>query len=242
MNIFSENKDFWGNAIDSRRSVRSYERTALSLETIKKIQDFVPTVKLPFSNEVKIVFFKTRENHSLANNLKKPPEDAVAFITDTSNFYNVTAVGFVGQLVLLYAQGLGVSNCWFGHYFLDEIEQLVPDIDNIKGANRPRFGYGKGKVDGVHAVCVSPLGYFKSDGIRAKDRITSSFISFKWKPLDDLLLNGIKEISLPDALRTAFNMARKAPSAANTQHWRYLIYSDNKTVEIRLTFDTCLKL
>ena len=233
MNIFSNNKDFWEKAIISRRSVRSYKCEPLSLETMEKLRIFVSTNEIPFSNLVKIVFFKARKNYPLANNLKRPPEDAVAFITDTSNILNVAAVGFVGQILLLYAQGLGISNCWFGHYILKEIEQLVPGIDLIKEVDKPHFGYGKGNVDGIHVVCVSPLGYFKSDGMRIVDRITSNVISFKRKSLDNLLLDNIKEEALPKSLKIAFDMARKAPSAANTQHWRYSVNNDNKIIEIK---------
>ncbi|MDR3312228.1 MAG: hypothetical protein LBS64_03750, partial [Spirochaetaceae bacterium] len=153
MNTFEENRNFWENAVNSRRSVRSYERKPISLEIMEKLQTFTSRLKTPFPHSVKVQYFKTRENKQLANNLKKPPEDAVAFITDTNNLLNVTAVGFVGELVLLYAQGLGVSTCWFGHYILDEIEQIVPNIDIIKNHHKPRVGYGKGNVDGIHAVC-----------------------------------------------------------------------------------------
>jgi len=233
MNIFAENKEFWEKAIVSRRSVRSYKREPLSSEIMEKLRVFVSAHEIPFSDLVRIVFFKTRKNHPLANNLKKPPEDAVAFITDTSSIVNVTAAGFAGQIVLLYAQGLGISNCWFGHYILEEIERLVPGIDPVQGADKPRFGYGKGNVDGFHAVCVSPLGYFEPGGTRIVDRITSNVISFKRKPIDDLLEDNIREGSLPKSLKTAFDMARKAPSAANTQHWRYSVSHDNKTIEIK---------
>jgi nitroreductase len=232
MNIFEENRNFWENAINTRRSVRSYERKPIFPETMEKLQAFTAILKPPFSHSVNIQYFKTRENKQLANNLKKPPEDAVAFISDTNNLLNVTAVGFVGELVLLYAKGLGISSCWFGHYILDEIEQIVPNIDIIKNHNKPRVGYGKGNVNGIHAVCISPLGYFKSDSIRLLDRYASNMMSFKRKSLHELFQDTITEASLPSSLRIAFDLARKAPSAGNTQHWKYSVSPDFKIVEI----------
>ncbi|MDR1985022.1 MAG: hypothetical protein LBQ28_09410 [Prevotellaceae bacterium] len=230
--MFSENKNFWENAINSRRSVRSYKRMPVSPETMVKIKSFDSEIAIPFSHSVRIEYFKTREGKQLANHLKKPPEDAVAFITDTSNILNITAVGFVGELALLYAQGLGVSNCWFGHYILDEIEQIVPNIDILKQSNRPRVGYGKGNVNGIHAVCISPLGYFEPDGMRLLDRFASTVMSFKRKSLNELFTDNISETSLPDSLKFAFDMARKAPSAGNTQHWRFKVSTDFKTIDI----------
>jgi nitroreductase len=232
MNIFSENRAFWENAINTRRSVRSFKRLPVSPDIMEKIQAFSLKMLVPFSHLVKIEYFKTVENRRFANNLKRPPEDAVAFITDTSNILNVTAVGFVGQILLLYAQGLGISNCWFGHYILDEIEQTVPDIDLVKAPNRPPEGYGKGNIDGMHAVCVSPLGYFEPNGLRFVDRYASGVMSFRRKPLNEFLMDNVLEADLPDSLKFAFDMARKAPSAANTQQWKFKVSPDFKTIEI----------
>jgi nitroreductase len=231
MNITENEEVFWEMAINSRRSVRSFERKAIDHKALESLKDFIKTVKIPFLHSVETVFFRTQENKRLANNLKNPPVDAVAFITQTNSVKNISAVGFIGELLILYAQGLGISTCWFGHYILDEIERIVPKIDIIK-ENRPRIGYGVGRIDGIHAVCISPLGYFKSDGIRFLDRITTATMSFKRKHLGELLLN-TQETSIPKAIQFALDLARKAPSAANTQHWRYEVDSDNGIVKIK---------
>ena len=229
-NITVNEKIFWETAVNSRRSVRSFERKAVDQETLETLKYFVKTTEIPFPHSVKTVFFKTRENKRLANNLKYPPTDAVAFITRTNSIKDISAVGFIGELLILYAQGLGISTCWFGHYILDEIERVVPQIDIVK-EKRTQFGYGIGSIDGFHAVCISPLGYFKSDGIRLLDRITSTTMSFKRKPLNELLLN-TQEALIPETIKFALDLARKAPSAANTQHWMYEVHPDAKTIKI----------
>jgi nitroreductase len=231
MDISIENKKFWEDAINLRRSVRSFERKAVDPIIMESLKDFAGKINIPFQHVVETVFFKTRENQQLANNLKKPPEDGVAFITQSNNIKNISAVGFIGELLILYAQGLGISSCWFGHYILDEIEYIVSGIDIIK-KNRPQAGYGNEIMDGKHAICISPLGYFKSDGIRLLDRITSSVFSFKRKPLNELLLN-IQEVSLSETIKFALDLARKAPSAANTQHWRFEIDSYETLIKIK---------
>jgi len=231
MDISIENRSFWENAIASRRSVRSFERKAVDPIFMASLQTFTRKIAIPFPHQVETVFFKTRENYQLANNLKKPPEDGVAFVTQSDRIKNISAVGFVGELLILYAQGLGISSCWFGHYILDEIEQIVPCIDGIK-ENRPRLGYGNGRIEGNHAICISPLGYFKSDGLRLLDRITAAAMSFNRKPLSELLLN-VQETSLPETIQFALDLARKAPSAANTQHWRFAVDLDKKLIKIK---------
>jgi nitroreductase len=231
MDISVENRNFWENAVNLRRSVRSFERKAIDPIIIESLKNFVEKIEVPFPHCIEIIFFKTRENNQLANNLKKPPEDGVAFVTQSNNIKNISALGFIGELLILYAQGLGISSCWFGHYILDEIEHIVPNIDIIK-ENRPRVGYCDKLIDGKHAICISPLGYFKSDGIRLIDRITSSTMSFKRKTLNELLLN-VHETSLSESKKFALDLARKAPSAANTQHWRFEIGFDEKSVRIK---------
>ena len=47
-----------------------------------------------------------------------------------------------------------------------------------------------------------------------------------------LLENGVKEEDLPPEILYAFDLARKAPSAANSQHWRFTVSTDFKTISI----------
>ncbi|GMO28133.1 MAG: hypothetical protein Ta2B_08770 [Termitinemataceae bacterium] len=232
MDISMENRIFWENAVNSRRSVRSFERKAIDPITMESLKYFLGKIEIPFSHCVEIIFFKTRKNNQLANNLKKPPEDGVAFVTQSNNLKNISAVGFIGELLILYAQGLGISSCWFGHYILDEIEHIIPNIDIIK-ENRPQVGYCNRLIDGKHAICISPLGYFKSDGIRLLDRITSSTMSFKRKSLNELLFN-VNETQLSEKIKFALDLARKAPSAANTQHWRFEIGCNEESIKIKM--------
>jgi nitroreductase len=230
MNISSSEKLFWETAVNSRRSVRSFERQAVDPKILESLKTFIRTVNIPFVHSVDVIFFKTPKGIPLANNLKNPPTDAVAFVTQADKLQNISAIGFIGELLILYAQGHGVSTCWFGHYILDELEKIVPEIETIK-EKRPRCGYGAGLIQGTHAVCISPLGYFKSNGLRLLDRMTAATMSFKRKPLSELLIN-TQESAIQNAIRYALDFARKAPSAANTQHWQYEVSADNKIVKI----------
>ena len=42
--------------------------------------------------------------------------------------------------------------------------------------------------------------------------------------------NGLREENLPQEFSYAFDLARKAPSAANSQHWRLSVSHDLKTI------------
>jgi nitroreductase len=137
-------------------------------------------------------------------------------------------------MAILYATSLGISTCWYGHYTLEELERIMPHLGNNKNLDNPKWGYGKGVVEGERAICISPLGYWKKEGLRLTDRITGSFMSYKRKEIDALLDGEIKEESLAPEILYALDLARKAPSGANSQHWRFKVSSDLKTISIAM--------
>lgn len=230
MDINSDNKSFWEKSINTRRSVRSFERKPLESKTLDLIKEFTDNIEVPFNHDVTFKYFKSESDHAIANNLRKPPEDMLAFISNT-DLLSIASAGFLGELAILYATGLGVSTCWFGHYILREVERLVPHLGENPGSNLPSHGYGKGEVKGKRVICITPLGYFKQDGLRLIDRLTENMMSFKRKPISERL-EGVTEDMLPEEIKFALNLAQKAPSAANTQHWRFNVSKDLKTITI----------
>ncbi len=230
MNIYSENKEFWGKAINIRKSVRNYERKPVDENTFNLLKKFTDNIEVPFNHNVNFKYFKSEPDCAIANNLKKPPEDMLAFVSNT-DLLSLASVGFLGELAILYATGLGISTCWFGHYIFQEVERLVPQLNKNAKSNSPKYGYGKEEVEGKRVICITPLGYYSQDGPRLLDRLTENMMSYKRKPIGERL-EGVSEESLPESLKFALNLARKAPSAANTQHWRFNVSSDFKTVII----------
>lgn len=49
-----------------------------------------------------------------------------------------------------------------------------------------------------------------------------------------MLENNINSDNLPFFIKTALDLARKAPSAANSQHWRFNVSPDFKTISIAM--------
>ncbi len=233
MNEYPQQRTFWQSAIDTRRSVRSYQDKALSHSDIKKLRAFTDSIDIPFVKPVELRYFKADPTRPLANNLRTPPPDNIAFLADT-DLLSVASVGFIGELVILYATGLGLGTCWFGHYLLPELERLMPHLPQTAKADMPKFGYGKGEPEGKRAVCITPLGYFKGEGLRLVDRLTENMMSYRRKPLNERLVGGMTEEKLPTELVTALKLAVKAPSAGNTQHWEITVSPDCKMVKIAL--------
>lgn len=223
-------KNFWESAINRRRSCRSFEARPVESETMEKLKAFTQQMELPFAHETEFRFFQS-DGKPLANNLRNPPPDCVAFLSQT-DLLTIAKTGFAGELFILYATGLGLSTCWYGHYKLNELERLMPHLGEHKHDPMPSFGYGKGEVEGRRAICITPLGYWKQSGARPLDRLTMNMMSFKRKPLAELMEDGCSAEALPKEIAFAFDLARKAPSGANKQEWRFGVSEDHKTATI----------
>jgi hypothetical protein len=115
------------------------------------LSDFSKTVQLPFSCSTKIRFFKSELTKELYTTMQAPI-DNVAFLSET-DVVSIAKTGFIGELVVLMAESLGVSNCWYGHYKLAELERLMPHLQDpkqLEEANRG-YGYSKGSTKGIRA-------------------------------------------------------------------------------------------
>jgi nitroreductase len=222
----------WESAINTRRSVRSYEVREVDKDIMGKLKSFITNLELPFNHDVKVRFFRSPPDKKLYTSFTAPP-DGMAFVANTY-IKSISAAGFVGEMIILYATSLGLSTCWYGHYSLGELEKIMPHLGENNTSQNPKWGYGKGIVEGERAICISPLGYLKKDGLRLADRVTASFMSYKRKQINAFLEDGITEESLPKEILYAFDLARKAPSGANSQHWRFNVSPDFKTIKIAM--------
>ncbi|HNR45084.1 MAG: nitroreductase family protein [Dehalococcoidales bacterium] len=222
----------WESAINARRSIRSYEVLEVDKEAMSHLKNFIANMNVPFKHDVSISFFNADSSKRLYTGFVSPP-DGMAFIADT-DIPSISISGFVGEMAILYATSLGLATCWYGHYSLDELERILPHLKVINTLSKSKWGYGKGVVQGKRAICITPLGYWKKEGLRLADRVTESFMSYKRKPVGAFLENGLTEDSLPQDILYAFDLARKAPSGANSQHWRFKVSSDFKTISISM--------
>jgi nitroreductase len=220
--------------INSRRSARSFKAAPLKPDILGRLWKFAKAIDLPFACGTEIRFFKAEPTKKLYP-LMQSPKDNVAFISET-DVVSIAKTGFCGELVILMAESLGVSTCWYGHYRLAELERLMPHLQDpgqLEEANMG-YGYSKGVTDGVRAICISPLGYYEERGLRLMDRITKSSFSFKRKGIAALLENPKDMDNLSEDICYALDLARKAPSAANAQMWRFGFEDDYKTMRVAM--------
>jgi len=222
------------NSIDIRRSARSYQMIPVDPDVMDAIKDFATAIPVPFDHNVEIRFFLADQTKVLYPLMKSPP-DNIAFLADT-DVVSISKAGFVGEMLILYAQSMGLCTCWYGHYKLAELERLMPHLtspDQLREANMG-FGYSKDEPEGIRAICITPLGYYENSGLRLMDRITEKTISYKRKEINELLENQDDFSHLTDDVLYALDLGRKAPSAANSQMWRFGFEDDFRTITVSM--------
>ena len=222
------------STIDSRRSARSYKMIPVEEGVMQPLKDFAKSIPVPFEHDVEIRFFNAEPNKTLYTVMKSPPNNA-AFMAET-DIVSISKVGFIGELLILFAQSKGLSTCWYGHYKLSELERLMPHLQSAEQLKESNMGYGysKGVTIGRRVICITPLGYYEDGGLRLMDRITKKTISFKRKEIKELLENPNDHDKLSDDILYALDLGRKAPSAANSQMWRFGFEDDFKTITVAM--------
>lgn len=222
------------DTINRRRSVRSFKPVPIKRETLDLLSEFINNIKPPFNYKTEIRLFKSGPGKKLYPTMRSPI-DNVAFLSET-DIISVAKTGFIGELVILMAESLGISTCWYGHYRLEELEKRMPHLQNheqLKEANEG-YGYSKGITQGIRAICISPLGYYQEKGLRMMDRITRSVFSFKRKEIKELLETPNDIENVTEDVHYALDLARKAPSAANSQMWRFSFENDYRSILVAM--------
>ena len=222
------------SAIETRRSARSYQMIAVDRIDMDEIKEFARSIPTPFHHDIEIRFFQADPTKSLYPLMQSPP-DNIAFLAET-DILSISKVGFVGEILILFAQSKGLSTCWYGHYKLAELERIMHHLhspDQLSEANMG-FGYSKSETIGIRAICITPLGYYEENGLRLMDRITKKAISYNRKEIKELLENIDDFSHLTDDILYALDLGRKAPSAANSQMWRFGFENDFRSITVSM--------
>lgn len=219
------------DAIPLRNSVRAFLPEPLDSDLPDKIARFPASLPIPFDHSTRLEAFVAQPGKKLYNNGINPANNIAIFAP--SDLVSVSKAGFVGELAMLYAVSLGLSTCWFGHYKLAELGQYFPGIATPERIKESTMGYGYGKqIDvGERVICCMPFGHKNQDTRRLVDIVAGKNGAGR-KPLSQLLENPSQLEGLPGDIKSALELALLAPSAANSQMWRFGFGSDYKTVTV----------
>lgn len=222
-------------AAECRHSVRNFLPEALGEETLREVDDFIRRMEVPFEHDsISIRRFQAEPGKKLYNNGINGPDNFAIFAQ--TDLVSISKAGFCGELVVLKLTSLGVNTCWFGHYKLPELAGYVaPDLAVPERIRETTWGmgYGYGKVldGGERAICCLACGKANPDAKRLVD-IVAARNGVGRKPLSALIEEGTDLGLLPEGVLQALDGARLAPSAANSQMWRFGIRDGGKAVTI----------
>lgn len=222
------------DAAHHRHSVRFFLPDKLPDSALDEVDDFIRDLETPFVHTTEIRRFQAEPGKKLYNNGVNGP-DNLAVLAQTDRV-SLSKAGFCGQLAVLKLTSLGVNTCWFGHYKLTELAKyLGAELSSPERIRETtwRMGYGCGRADraGERAVCCIACGVAKPDAHRLVD-IVAGRNGIGRKPLEQLLEQPVDLAALPADILRALDLARLAPSAANSQMWRFGIYDGGKTITI----------
>lgn len=197
--------------IKLRRSVRTFDETALRPEDAQKIMEFAGKVENPYDLPITWKLLDAKKhglsspvivgaNTYIAGKMRLAPHAGEAF-------------GYTFEKVVLFALDLGVGTTWIAGTMNRDAFEKAMNVD--KGEIMP---------------CVSPLGYpakkpslresIMRRGIKADSRCD----------FGELFFDGSFEKPLtPERagrLADAFEAVRLAPSAVNKQPWRVVLCGD----------------
>ncbi|MBQ4604178.1 MAG: nitroreductase [Clostridia bacterium] len=198
-------------SIRQRRSVRTYDGRELSQKDIDSLCAFVETIENPFEIPVEFKLMSAKENGLncpvvvgtdlyVGGKIKCVPNANVAF-------------GYSFEMLVLYAQSLGIGTVWLGGTM-----------------NRPAYE----KVMELEAdemmPCASALGYPSEKMSLREGMMRKAIKADERLPFEELFFDGNFDTPLTKEkagdLAEPLETVRLSPSAVNKQPWRVVV-SDN---------------
>ncbi len=204
------------DAIHTRRSHRHYYPWPLDSNDKFQVQSFINRLDPPFSHSVIVGFHEA------------PPNTDIVYFKGPKHFLSLSSpptileqanLGFIGELIVLYAESIGIKTCWMGHYKKHQVMGIVhPDAAHSSG---------------TELYCIITLGYIpEKTGIM--DRFSAKRMSKKDKPIESFL-HATSVIDPPDSILRALAMASRAPSAMNSQRWYYLVSDEEDGYVVQIS-------
>ena len=191
------------DAIYRRKSTRDYSDEMLPDKTLEEISEKTSTVEPLYPNsETEFQIRDWTEMEDFVSGLIggygkiEAPHYIIAFCgKDRRNLENL---GYTLEKIVLEITGLGLATCWMGsHFDNDALKEEFGTIERLEPRTLIAFGKpGKGK-----------------DALRGDPDETSR------KDLSEILLKDPGEV--PEGWSKILDAARMAPSAMNSQPWRF---------------------
>ena len=194
--------------VRARRSVRTFEEKPVSQQDLDRLCAFMAEISNPYGLPVKFKLLDAKAQ-KLSCPVVVGADLYVGAKMKTAPYFN-EAFGYSFELLVLYAQSLGIGTVWVGGTM-----------------DRASFERAMELTEDEVMPCMSPLGYpakkmslretMMRKGVKADERMA----------FEDVFFEGSFDAPLTQAhagkLSHALEMVRLAPSAVNKQPWRVVL-------------------
>ncbi len=190
--------------IRTRKSVRTFDGTAVTDAEKEKLNEYIGTIDTPYDIPVKFVLLDAKE-HGLSSPVIQGAQLYIAGKVQKVQHCE-EAFGYAFEKLVLYAWSLGIGTTWIGGTM-----------------DRRAFERAAGLKDEEIMPCVSPLGHPAPKRSVKEAAMRAAIKADKRRPADELFFD--RDFASPlqedDELITAgLEAVRYAPSAVNKQPWR----------------------
>ncbi len=196
--------------IQERKSVRTYEDTAISKNHLKVLKEELEKLSSPFGNQVKFSLLETGEEETSLGTygvIKGTVNYIGASVQDEP--HSLEALGYELEKLMLFLTSLNIGTCWLGGTF-----------------KREDFKKAMAVEEGELFPVITPVGYPKEKKTMADKIVRFVAKSNQRKPYSELFFRENFDTPLERSSLAIFGealeMVRLAPSASNKQPWRVL--------------------
>lgn len=200
-------------AIETRRSVRSFDGEGLTDRQILDLQSAISEVYNSFGGNISIKLKRYEDKETFKPSTYGVIKNAKDYflIGITNDKVSELSAGFCFEQVVLNAWQRGLGTCWLAATF--------------KGSD---FEKGESWENGLELRLVSPVGFPAQKSVLEKiTRFAAG--SDKRKPFSELFFNNDfnTPVSESNKFYKALEMLRLAPSSTNSQPWRVLVENNS---------------
>ena len=194
--------------IQKRRSVRTFDGTALKETDRLQLENYISQLEIPFHIPVEFRLLDAKE-HNLSSPVIVGTDLYLAAKVKRQEHFEL-AYGYSFESVCLYAQSLGIGTVMLAATLSREAFEKAMELN-----------------EGEVLPCVSPVGYPAAKRSIRETMMRKAIKADARLPFEQLFYDGSFDRSLtPQAagvLADCLQMVRLAPSAGNKQPWRAVL-------------------
>lgn len=194
--------------VRNRRSVRTFDGEGLREEDLRKLSSFMAELKNPYDIPVECKLLYAKQNKLSCPVVSGTDLYVGAKVKRVP--YMEEAFGYSFEMLVLYAQSLGIGTVWIGGTM-----------------DRAAFERAMNLGEEERMPCVSPLGYPAKKKSLKENMMRKAIKADSRLPFETIFFDGTYGTPLTEEkagqLAEPLEMVRWAPSAVNKQPWRVVV-------------------